>query len=197
MKNLWFATHNAHKIAEVERMLAPMGWAVRGIAEAGLTDEIEESGLTLTENAQIKARYAYRHLGEPCISDDSGLEVDALGGQPGVHSARYAGEPRDNERNLRLLLSRLRGCDNRTAHFRTVICMILADSEHYFEGRVDGSITTEPRGSGGFGYDPVFRPYGHELTFAEMSPELKNSLSHRARAVASWLAFIKNAGGGE
>jgi len=191
LNNIWFASHNAHKIQEVQTILTPLGWQVRGIAEAGLTGEIEEQGQDLAENASIKARFAFEHLQEPCISDDSGLEVEALDGRPGVHSARFAGLPPDSGRNLRLLLHMMEGRADRKAQFRTVICMLWNGNEYHFEGRVGGLITLEPRGLGGFGYDPIFMPDGCNQTFAEMTPNQKNEMSHRARAVANWLGFLK------
>jgi len=191
MNNIWFASHNAHKIEELHALLNPLGWNIRGIEEAGLTAEIEESGIDLRENAFIKAKYAYDHLKEPCISDDSGLEVEILNGRPGVHSARFAGLPADNQRNMSQLLRMMQGQSNRKAQFRTVICMIRNDSTYYFEGCVGGNITLEPRGAGGFGYDPIFIPEGHTLTFAEMTPTQKNGISHRARAVSNWIEFLR------
>lgn len=191
MKNIWLASHNKHKIEEMRHILKPLDWSIRGIEEGGLTGEIEENGIDLNENAYIKAKFAYDRLKAPCIADDSGLEVDALGGRPGVHSARFAGVPSDGIKNMNLLLQLMEGQINRSARFRTVICMIHSDTAYYFEGCVPGQITHEPRGTEGFGYDPIFVPDGYEITFAEMTPALKNGISHRARAVRLWLEFLR------
>lgn len=195
MTNIWFASHNAHKIQELQTLIHPLGWNIKGIEEAGIIDEIEETGLTLQENALIKAKFAYDRLNKPCISDDSGLEVSALSGRPGVHSARFAGLPPDSEKNIKLLLSTMKGQENRKAQFRTVICMIINNTAYYFEGSIQGDITSEARGVGGFGYDSIFMPEGHQQTFAEMTSEQKNNMSHRSRAVGCWLDFLKENGG--
>ena len=191
MNHIWFASHNTHKIQELESLLNPMGWNIRGIGEAGLQDEIDETGLDLKENARIKAEFAFARLNETCISDDSGLEVDALNGRPGVHSARFAGQPPDSTKNINLLLSNMQGQVNRKAQLRTIICLMWANTAYFFEGSVAGQITLEPRGAGGFGYDPIFMPNGYHETFAEMPSELKNCISHRARAVRQLIDFLK------
>ena len=158
--------------------------------EAGITEEIPETQPTIEGNALQKARYVYEHTGLNCFADDTGLEVEALNGAPGVYSARYAGEHVSYADNNVLLLKNLAGCENRKARFRTVIALIVDGKEYLFEGRVEGAIATEPHGEGGFGYDPLFVPEGSQLTFAEMSSEAKNKISHRGRAVAKLVAFL-------
>ena len=184
-----FATHNAHKVSEVQAVLGSEYQLVTA-TEAGLSEEIPETQPTIEGNALQKARYVYEHTGLNCFADDTGLEVEALNGAPGVYSARYAGEHVSYADNNKLLLKNLAGCQNRKARFRTVIALILDGKEHLFEGRVEGTIATEPHGEGGFGYDPLFIPEGSQLTFAEMSPEAKNGISHRGRAVAKLVAFL-------
>ncbi len=188
---LVFATHNQHKVAELAALLPP-GIELISLNEAGITEEIVENGSKLEDNALIKARYVYEHLGLPCFADDTGLEVEALDGAPGVYSARYAGEPVSHERNIDKLLGQMQGVANRQARFRTVIALICQGKEYLFEGIVEGTITTARQGSGGFGYDPVFLPNGFNRTFAQMSLERKNSISHRGRAVDKLIAFLKN-----
>ena len=184
-----FATHNAHKVSEVQAVLGSEYQLVTA-TEAGISEEIPETQPTIEGNALQKARYVYEHTGLNCFADDTGLEVEALNGAPGVCSARYAGEHVSYADNNKLLLKNLAGCQNRKARFRTVIALILDGKEHLFEGRVEGTIATEPHGEGGFGYDPLFIPEGSQLTFAEMSPEAKNGISHRGRAVAKLVAFL-------
>ncbi len=184
-----FATHNAHKVSEVQAVLGSEYQLVTA-TEAGISEEIPETQPTIEGNALQKARYVYEHTGLNCFADDTGLEVEALNGAPGIYSARYAGEHVSYADNNKLLLKNLAGCQNRKARFRTVIALILDGKEHLFEGRVEGTIATEPHGEGGFGYDPLFIPEGSQLTFAEMSPEAKNGISHRGRAVAKLVAFL-------
>ena len=184
-----FATHNAHKVSEVQAVLGSEYQLVTA-TEAGITEEIPETQPTIEGNALQKARYVYEHTGLNCFADDTGLEVEALNGAPGVYSARYAGEHVSYADNNVLLLKNLAGCENRKARFRTVIALIVDGKEYLFEGRVDGTIATEPHGEGGFGYDPLFVPEGSQLTFAEMSSEAKNKISHRGRAVAKLVAFL-------
>lgn len=160
-------------------------------ADFGLTEEIPETGLTLAENALQKARYVHQKLGMNCFADDTGLEVEALNDEPGVYSARYAGPEKDSKKNMKLLLENLKGKANRNACFTTIIAVIMDGHEYIFEGKVCGSIVHEMRGKGGFGYDPIFRPEGYSQTFAGMSPEQKNSFSHRAIAFAKLLEFLK------
>ena len=177
-----FATNNAHKLAEVRAVLGN-GYELLTLSEVGITEEIPETGTTLEENASLKARYVYERTGLDCFADDTGLEVDALNGAPGVHSARYATDGHDFKANNRKLLAELSGQSNRKARFRTVISLILSGREQQVEGIVEGRITEEESGIEGFGYDPLFIPEGHDRTFAEMSADEKNSMSHRGRAV--------------
>jgi len=178
---LLFATNNPHKLRELREIMTP-GFRIMSLAETGLDIEIPETGETIEENAVQKARFIYERTGRDCFADDTGLEIDALGGRPGVVSARYAGEGCSFNDNIDKILQELEGVENRKACFRCVICLILQGKERLFEGRVDGVIVKERRGSGGFGYDPVFRPDGHDQTFAEMPAHLKNGISHRGRA---------------
>ena len=188
---LIFATNNAHKVAEVQAVLGD-GYELVTPRQMGITEDIPETASTLEGNARQKARYLYERTGLDCFADDTGLEVDALDGAPGVHSARYATDGHDFEANTRLLLHNMEGKEDRRARFRTAIILIEGGEEHLFEGRVEGEITHAPAGCGGFGYDPVFRPEGYELTFAEMSADEKNAISHRARAVAKLVEYLKH-----
>lgn len=190
MNQIVFATNNAHKLAEVRDMLGT-GWHIRPLADIGCHDDIPETGLTLEENARQKAHYIYDKYHTDCFADDTGLEVEALGGEPGVHSARYAGgEGHDSEANMQKLLQRLDGVDNRQARFRTVICLILDGEEHLFAGQVDGRIARSKQGQEGFGYDPLFMPEGYDETFAQLGEDLKNRISHRRRAVEQLVKFL-------
>ena len=191
MKKLIFATNNAHKLSEVQSLLGD-AFTLVTLRECGITEDIPETAENLDGNALQKARYVYEKTGADCFADDTGLEVDALGGAPGVHSARYATNGHDFAANNRLLLKNLEGETNRSAHFRTVIALILDGKEYLFEGRVEGAIATEESGSEGFGYDPLFVPSGEIITFAQMSAEAKNAISHRGRAVAKLVKFLKN-----
>ncbi|MBQ1989551.1 MAG: RdgB/HAM1 family non-canonical purine NTP pyrophosphatase [Rikenellaceae bacterium] len=186
---LIFATNNAHKLAEVQAVLGD-GYELVTPRQMGITEDIPETASTLEGNARQKARYLYERTGLDCFADDTGLEVDALDGAPGVHSARYATDGHDFEANTRLLLHNMEGKEDRRARFRTAIILIEGGEEHLFEGRAEGEITCEPAGCGGFGYDPVFRPEGYEQTFAEMSADEKNAISHRARAVAKLVEYL-------
>ena len=186
---LIFATNNAHKLAEVQAVLGD-GYELVTPRQMGITEDIPETASTLEGNARQKARYLYERTGLDCFADDTGLEVDALDGAPGVHSARYATDGHDFEANTRLLLHNMEGKEDRRARFRTAIILIEGGEEHLFEGRVEGEITCEPAGCGGFGYDPVFRPEGYKQTFAEMSADEKNAISHRARAVAKLVEYL-------
>ncbi len=188
---LLFATNNRHKLEEVSAVLGP-SFELITAREAGITEEIPEEQPTLEGNALQKARYLHERTGLDCFADDTGLEVEALGGAPGVRSARYAGEGHDFEANNRLLLENLEGVGNRRARFRTVIALILADKEYLFEGIVEGHIAQCGSGVKGFGYDPLFIPEGREETFAEMSAEEKNAISHRGRAVRKLVDFLRN-----
>ena len=190
MRKLIFATNNAHKLGEVQALLGD-DFELVTLRECGITEDIPETAETLEGNALQKARYVYSKTGLDCFADDTGLEVDALGGAPGVHSARYATDGHDFAANNRLLLKNLEGIQERTARFRTVIALILDGVEYTFEGRVEGVIATEESGSEGFGYDPLFVPSGEIITFAQMSAEAKNAISHRGRAVAELVMFLK------
>ena len=189
MKKLIFATNNAHKLSEVQAVLGD-AFTLVTLRECGITEDIPETAATLEGNALQKARYIYEKTGADCFADDTGLEVDALNGAPGVHSARYATDGHDFAANNRLLLKNLEGGENRSAHFRTVIALILDGKEYLFEGRVEGRIATEESGCEGFGYDPLFVPSGEIITFAQMSAEAKNAISHRGRAVAELVKFL-------
>lgn len=189
MKKIIFATNNAHKLEEVNAIL---GGEIELITlkEAGIVEDIPEEEPTIEGNALAKARYVWQKTGRDCFADDTGLEVDALGGAPGVHSARYATDGHDFAANRTKLHREMEGKTDRTARFRTVIALIEGGKERCFEGIVEGVITTEERGEGGFGYDPMFQPEGYTQTFSELSPEEKNAISHRGRAVkklAEWL----------
>ena len=188
-----FATNNEHKLSEIRGILGDKV-EVLSLKDIGCNVDIPETGETLEENALQKARYIYDNYHMDVFSDDTGLEVDALGGQPGVHTARYAGgEGHDSEANTRKLLRVLSDEDNRKARFRTVIALITQNPKpdtHLFEGIVEGEITREKRGEKGFGYDPVFKPDGYEGTFAELGVDVKNQISHRARAVQKLVKYL-------
>ena len=192
-KEIVFATNNAHKLQEV-REIVGSDCRVLSLAEIGCHDDIPETADTIEGNALLKARWVKERYGYDCFADDTGLEVDALGGAPGVRSARYAaqdgGADHDSQANMRLLLRQMEGKTDRRARFRTVMALILDGQEHLYEGKVEGTITEGPRGNDGFGYDPVFLPQGESRTFAEMSAGEKNSLSHRRRALDAMLASL-------
>lgn len=193
-KKIVFATNNAHKLEEIRQMLAGTGIDILSLADIGCHDDIPETAPTIEGNALQKARYIYDKYGMSCFADDTGLEVRALGGAPGVYSARYAGGPgHDSEANMAKLLAELRPFTDRKARFRTAICLILANASQpvTFEGVVGGEITTERHGTEGFGYDPVFRPDGYADTFAQLGPEVKNKISHRALAVRKLVEYLK------
>lgn len=190
VKEIVFASNNKHKLDEIRDML-PDGIQLLSQAEIGFNQDVEETGKTFDDNALLKAQALFDFSGKVCFADDSGLEVKALKGQPGVKSARYSGEPVDHKRNVSLLINNLEGKKDRTARFVTVICLLTADKTLFFEGEVKGTIAEAPRGDNGFGYDPVFIPEGENRTFAEMSPEEKNAISHRKRAVEKLLEFLK------
>lgn len=182
MKKLVFATNNKHKLEEVREILNEK-YEILGLSEIACNEDIQETALTLEGNALIKARYVYESYGFDCFADDTGLEVDSLGGEPGVYSARYGGVPHDAEKNMNKLLSRLDGHTDRKARFRTVICLIENGKVDYFEGIVNGEIIEEKKGQTGFGYDPIFVPEGFGKTFAELGSDVKNNISHRSLAV--------------
>ena len=193
-----FATNNAHKLEEI-RQIMPSSLQVLSLNDIGCTVDIPETGTTLQQNALIKAQYVLEHYGMACFADDTGLEVYALNNEPGVYSARYAGgEGHDSEANMRKLLARLTDNTHREARFRTVIALVAppnntlgVDKPLFFEGIVEGCIATEKHGTEGFGYDPLFVPDGYDMTFAELGPDIKNKISHRARAVAKLIEYIK------
>lgn len=185
-----FATNNENKLAEVQKML-PDTIKLKTLAQIGCNEELPETQTTLEGNARQKAQYVFEHFEINCFADDTGLEVEALNGEPGVYSARYAGEQRNNLDNIKLLLEKLQGQSNRKARFRTIITLIL-DGEYFdFEGVVEGKITEEVRGKEGFGYDPVFVPDGYNKTFAEMTSEEKNQISHRGKAIEKLVAYLR------
>ena len=186
-----FATNNAHKLSEVAQVVGEKFELVT-LRECGITEDIPENEATLEGNALAKARYVYARTGLNCFADDTGLEVDALGGEPGVRSARYATDGHDDEANKRLLLERMQGVENRAAQFRTAVALIMDGKEYLFEGIVRGDIANEEHGEDGFGYDPLFFPEGGEKTFAEMSSKAKNEISHRGRAVRKLAEFLQN-----
>ncbi len=186
-----FATHNAHKLSEVRRILGS-DFEIVGLDDLGCNEEIPETGATLEENSLIKAKYVSETYKVDCFADDSGLEVEVLDGAPGVYSARFAGEPSDSDANNALLLSKLEGIDDRKAQFRTVITLIQGTDVKQFEGAATGQITKENKGHKGFGYDPIFVPDGHEITFAEMTADEKNAISHRGKAMAKLVSFLKS-----
>ena len=190
MKKLVFATNNQHKLQEIKEILKGK-FEVISLKEINFFDEIEEPFETLHENALQKARVVHQFWGLDVFSDDTGLEVDALNGAPGVYSARYAGENCSFQDNVKKLLKALNSEENRKAKFRSVIALILNNKEYTFDGVVEGEITKEQSGSEGFGYDPIFKPEGFETTFAEMTSEAKNNVSHRGRAVQKLTTFLK------
>lgn len=185
-----FATNNAHKLKEVNQILGS-AFTLSTPRDCGITEDIPEEQPTLEGNALQKARYIQERTGLDCFADDTGLEVVALGGAPGVRSARYAGDGHDAEANMALLLKNLEGVADRSARFRTVIALILGGKEYLFEGEVRGRISKTRTGTDGFGYDPVFVPEGYDASFAEMPAELKNTISHRGRAVVKLAEFLK------
>ncbi len=187
---LVFATNNQNKLKEVKQLL-PAAIELLSLNDIDCEDDITESGKTIRENAKIKSRYIYEKFGMNCFADDTGLEVDAIGGRPGVYSARFAGPACRSEDNINKLLIELKGIGNRKANFRTVISLIIDGKEEAFEGVVNGVITNEERGSNGFGYDSVFMPEGFDMTFAEMSAQEKNEISHRGIAVNKLITFIR------
>lgn len=177
-----FATNNANKVAEINSIV-PNNFKIVSLAEAGIDIDIPEPYDTFQENALIKAATVYNQFGKPCFSEDTGLEIDALNGAPGVKSARYAGASRDFQANIDLVLAQLQQHSNRVAQFRTVICLMLDGSPKYFEGICEGVILEKPSGTNGFGYDPIFKPKGSSKSFAEMTMTEKNQYSHRKKAV--------------
>lgn len=186
-----FATNNLHKLEEI-RQLTGHSVRILGLDDIGCQDDIPEPFATLEENAAAKVKYIYQKFKTDCFADDTGLEVEALHGAPGVHSARFAGEEKDSAANVKKLLSLLQGIENRKARFRTVIAYMEQGKIRFFEGTVNGIILDKPKGTMGFGYDPVFQPDGYSCSFAEMSLLEKNRISHRARAMNAFSAYLKN-----
>ncbi|MCS6973495.1 MAG: RdgB/HAM1 family non-canonical purine NTP pyrophosphatase [Cyclobacteriaceae bacterium] len=184
-----FATNNLHKLEEVKQA-AGNQIIIQSLAEIGCTEDLPETGETLQDNARQKAEFVFQRFGVACFADDSGLEVEALGGEPGVHSAHYAGPQRSSVDNIHLLLARMEGKKNRKARFRCVIALVEKDEVQLFEGMLPGEIIQTPRGTGGFGYDPVFVPEGETRTLAEMSLEEKNRISHRAKAMRKLIGHL-------
>ena len=190
-RNIVFATNNAHKLEEIRRIMGDK-WNVMSLNDIGCHDDIPETADTLRGNAEIKARYVKEHYGYDCFADDTGLMVDALGGAPGVYSARYAGDDHDSAANMAMLLYNLQGIADRRAHFSTVIALVTGEDIRFFEGSVYGVITEEPDGAGGFGYDPVFLPDEDTVTFASMPADRKNAISHRGRATAKLIDYLSS-----
>jgi XTP/dITP diphosphohydrolase len=190
MKKLVFATNNKHKLDEVRAILEPE-FSIVSLAELNCTEDIPETADTLDGNALIKAQYIHDKFGLDCFADDTGLEVDALNGEPGVYSARYAGEDHNAQNNMCKVLAMLGENKNRSAKFRTVIALIQGGQTTYFEGRINGNITVQPRGASGFGYDPIFVPENYVSTFAQLSAEEKNQISHRALAVKKLVDYLQ------
>ena len=191
MDQIIFVTHNKHKSEEIKNIIGN-SFEIKNLSDINITEEIPETGNTLKENALQKAKYLHDKLECNCFADDTGLEVDCLNGEPGVYSARYAGEPTNSQRNIEKLLHNLKGKENRNAQFRTVIAVILNNKTYFFEGSIAGQIIDTQRGDGGFGYDSVFIPNGYDKTFAELPAEVKNSISHRAMAMQKFKEFINN-----
>lgn len=197
LKDLVFATNNPHKLQEIGALLGK-SFKLHGLKDLGIRDQLPEDHETLEENASQKAWYVYRNFRMNCFADDTGLEVEALGGDPGVYSARYSriGDPvfpdmEVSAGNIKKLLLKMEGLQNRKARFRTVIALVLSGKEHLFEGVVEGEIMQKPAGNEGFGYDPVFRPAGYDITFAQMDLSMKNRISHRAQAVGRLVEFLR------
>ena len=188
-KKLVFATNNAHKLEEIRAILGDK-MEILSLADINCHADIPETANTLEGNAHLKSEYVYNHYGLDCFADDTGLEVEALDGAPSVYSARYAGDGHDSQANMQKLLKEMEEKNNRKAQFRTVISLIEKGEEKLFEGIVRGEITREKRGNSGFGYDPVFQPEGFDVTFAEMGSDVKNKISHRARAVKALCDYL-------
>ena len=190
MKNLVFATNNPNKLKEIRNAVSD--FKIISLNELNINEDIPETGNTLQENALQKASYIFNKTGENCFADDTGLEIQALNNQPGVYSARYAGENCNPEDNIQKVLSKLDGKKNRKATFKTVITLILNNKTYFFEGEVKGIILEEKNGDKGFGYDPIFKPNGFDVSFAQMSTQQKNEISHRGLAVKKLVEFLQN-----
>jgi XTP/dITP diphosphohydrolase len=183
------ASNNTHKVVEI-RQLAPIGFDFKSLSDINFTDDLEETSGTIEGNALQKARKLWQLAGFNCVADDSGLIIEALNGDPGVDSAIYAGQPKNDQKNIEKVLLLMKDASSRNAYFITILALILDGKEFLFEGRIDGTITTSPRGKNGFGYDSIFIPENTDLTFAEMSSEQKNANSHRSKAVQKMIEFI-------
>lgn len=190
MQSIVFATGNPNKVKEVSQLLEGK-LDIKGLADIDCHETLPETSPTIVGNASEKAWYVHKNYGVDCFSEDTGLEVEVLNGEPGVYSARYAGPAHDDEANMTLLLANLKGEEDRRARFHTVISLILNGKEHQFEGEVNGHIIHHKKGNQGFGYDPIFMPEGYNRTFAQMPPEEKSSISHRGKAVQKLVAFLK------
>ncbi len=188
-RKLVFATNNKHKLEEIKAIIGDK-IEILSLNDIDCHDDIPETADTFEGNALQKARYVKEKYGYDCFADDTGLQVDALNGAPGVYSARYAGEPSDSERNMDKLLTNLEGVDSRAANFTTCIALVWGEQEYIFHGKIEGEITHERRGGAGFGYDPIFIPAGYNETFAQLGEEIKNGISHRALAVKSLSDFL-------
>ena len=186
-----FATHNSNKLKEIQQLL-PEFIELISLDMLGCMDEIPETANTLEGNAKLKADFITNTYQLPCFADDTGLLVNSLNGEPGVYSARYAGEQNDSQANMAKLLNNLKNKEDRTAHFKTVIALNINGETHIFEGKVIGEITTSQKGNHGFGYDPIFKPNGYKETFAELPLSIKNSISHRGQAVQKLIAYLNN-----
>lgn len=191
MEKLLFATNNEHKLVEIKEILKEK-YMVIGLKEYGFNGDIPETGNTLAENASIKSNFIFKRFGIDVFSDDTGLEIDALNGEPGVYSARYSGEDGNSEANIKKVLLKMKGAKNREARFKTVISLIQNGKEYLFDGKVEGIITHKKHGASGFGYDPIFIPKTYNHTFAEMPAKEKNLISHRAKATAALVEFLLN-----
>lgn len=189
--NLVFATHNRNKALEIQSLM-PDGITIQTLSDIGCTTDIPENADTLQGNAELKAKFVVEHFNVACFADDTGLEIEALEMRPGVYSARYAGEQKNDENNIQKVLAELDGISNRNAQFRTAICLIIGGKAYYFEGKVKGKIRKEKAGEKGFGYDPIFEPENCGLTFAEMPLNEKNKCSHRARAFKKMIEFLRS-----
>ena len=190
-KEIVFATNNLHKLEEIRQIIGNK-FNILSLKDINCNEDIPETATTLEGNAEIKARYIKEHYGYDCFADDTGLEVEALGGEPGVLSARYAGENHDSQANMELLLKNLGGKENRAARFRTVIALLIGDELTLMDGIVEGVITHERAGDSGFGYDPIFKPNESDVTFAQMSSDDKNKISHRGRATVKLIDKLDN-----
>ena len=188
---LVFASNNKNKIQEIQ-LLVPNSIQIMSLEDIGCFDDIPETANTIEENAILKANYVTEKYGYNCFADDSGLEIDALNGEPGVYSARYAGEPKDDNENIEKVLVNLKDKTNRKANFKTVICLNIDGQQHLFTGIIDGKIIDEKIGNNGFGYDPIFVADGYQKTFAELSMEEKSTISHRGKAVRLLIGYLSN-----